>query len=90
MSDRLLNVSVRFVTVVFNECVIFWITVSTDLGDGGGLGLIINFASAKLICELDDILFESSRVQNLKENFTELEKLSNDPDYASKVELENN
>jgi hypothetical protein len=27
-----------------------------------------------LICELDDILFTSSRVQNLKENFNRLEE----------------
>jgi hypothetical protein len=38
----------------------------------GGLGLIINFSSAMLICQLDDILFESARVHNLKENFEEL------------------
>jgi len=72
--DRVINVFIRLVNTIFNECVIFWIIVSTDLGDQGGLGLIINFSSAMLICELDDILFTSSRVQNLKENFNRLEE----------------
>ena len=68
-----MNVSFRLVNVILNECVIFWIILSTDLGDQGGLGLIINFSSAMLICELDDILFDSARVHNLKENFNEVE-----------------
>jgi hypothetical protein len=72
--DTYINVYIRLVNTIFNECVIFWIIVSTDLGDQGGLGLIINFSSAMLICELDDILFTSSRVQNLKENFNRLEE----------------
>jgi hypothetical protein len=72
--DIYINVYIRLVNTIFNECVIFWIIVSTDLGDQGGLGLIINFSSAMLICELDDILFTSSRVQNLKENFNRLEE----------------
>jgi hypothetical protein len=67
-----MNFNFRLVNVVLNESVIFWIILSTDLGDQGGLGLIINFSSAMLICELDDILFNSARVHNLKENFNEI------------------
>jgi hypothetical protein len=37
------------------------------------LGLIINFSSAMLICELDDILFNTARVHNLKERFNDFE-----------------
>lgn len=73
-----MNFSFRIVNVVLNECVIFWIILSTDLGDQGGLGLIINFSSALLICELDDILFDSARVHNFKENFNEVEYVGDD------------
>ena len=45
-----MNVSLRIVNVLINEVVIFWIILSTDIGDVGGLGLIINFSSAMLIC----------------------------------------
>jgi hypothetical protein len=61
-----------------NELVIYWIIVSSDLGDIGGLGLIINFSSAMLICQLDDILFDSSRVHNLLEYFNGIENTNNE------------
>jgi hypothetical protein len=61
-----------------NELVVFWIIVSSDLGDIGGLGLIINFSSAMLICQLDDILFDSSRVHNLLEKFNGIADTKND------------
>jgi hypothetical protein len=70
--DKVMNFSFRIINVIINECVVFWIIVSSDLGDLGGLGLIINFSSAMLICQLDDILFDSARVHNLKENFNEI------------------
>lgn len=50
--DSVLNFSFRIVNVFMNELVVFWIIVSSDLGDIGGLGLIINFSSAMLICQL--------------------------------------
>jgi hypothetical protein len=57
-----------------NELVVYWIICSTDLGQEGGLGLIINFASSLLICELDDILVSTARVHNLKERFDNIEE----------------
>jgi hypothetical protein len=53
---------------------VYWIICSTDLGQEGGLGLIINFASSLLICELDDILVSTARVHNLKERFDNIEE----------------
>ena len=46
--------------------------MSTDLGEEGGLGLIINFASTMIICELDDMIFNSASIHSLKERFDEL------------------
>ena len=48
--DKVTNVTFRILNTVMNELVVFWIIVSSDLGDIGGLGLIINFSSAMLIC----------------------------------------
>jgi hypothetical protein len=67
-----MNVSFRILNIVGNELVVYWIILSTDLGEQGGLGLIINFASSMLICELDDIIFETARIHNLKERFDDL------------------
>jgi hypothetical protein len=67
-----MNVSFRILNIVGNELVVYWIILSTDLGEQGGLGLTINFASSMLICELDDIIFETGRIHNLKERFDDL------------------
>jgi hypothetical protein len=68
-----INVGFRIINIIGNELVVYWIILSSDLGDLGGLGLIINFASAMVICELDDIIFDSARIHSLKENFNNLE-----------------
>ena len=70
--DAPMNFSFRLANVVGNELVVYWIILTTDLGEQGGLGLIINFASAMLICELDDMIFETARIHNLKERFDDL------------------
>jgi hypothetical protein len=67
------NVYVRLFVVLINECVVFWIIVSTDIGNNGGLGLIVNFSSAMLICQLDDYLVDSARVQSLADSFENIE-----------------
>ena len=54
--DAPINVHFRMVNIVANELVVYWIICSTDMGNVGGLGLIINFASAIIICQLDDII----------------------------------
>lgn len=77
-----MNVSFRILNIVGNELVVYWIILSTDLGEQGGLGLIINFASSMLICELDDIIFETARIHNLKERFDEMA----DPKNGTSIE----
>jgi hypothetical protein len=82
------NFYIRLCVVITNECVVFWIIVSTDIGNNGGLGLIVNFSSAMLICQLDDFLVDSARVQSLADSFENIEptndnnrprKLNQDP-----------
>ena len=71
LNEAVINVSFRILLIVGNELLVFWIIVSTDLGEEGGLGLIINFASTMIICELDDMIFYSSNIRSLKERFDE-------------------
>jgi hypothetical protein len=59
------------VNIIANEFVVYWIICSTNIGEEGGLGLIINFASAIIICELDDLYVQSARVHDLMERFEE-------------------
>ena len=59
----------RILIVIINEIIIFLIIVYSDLGETGGTGLIINFASAILISQLDDYLYENNQVKSLKEDF---------------------
>ena len=47
---------VRAVLIAVNEFVIFQIVVCTNIGEDRGIGLIVNFAAALIICELDDII----------------------------------
>lgn len=63
----------RLVNIIANELVVYWIICSTNLGEEGGLGLIINFASAIIICQLDNIVIETARVHNLRERFDDME-----------------
>ena len=71
--EAVINVGFRIINIIGNELVVYWIILSSDLGDLGGLGLIINFASAMVICELDDIIFHSARIHSLKESFNNIE-----------------
>ncbi len=57
-----LNVYFRFFVVALNEFVIFRIIITTNLGEQGGLGLIINFSSALLISQFDDCLYDCPEV----------------------------
>lgn len=80
IDDAPINVYLRIVNIIANEFVVYWIICSTNIGEQGGLGLIINFASAIIICELDDLYVNSARVHDLRERFDEYdeEKSGND------------
>jgi hypothetical protein len=40
----------------------YWITLSTNLGEERATGLIVNFSAAIIICELDDLLMQTGRI----------------------------
>lgn len=65
-----------------NEFVVFWVIASTNLGEEGGLGLVINFSAAIIVCEFDDILVKTGRVNMIREHFDTI----NDIEEKSEIE----
>ena len=55
-----------------NQLVVYLIICSADHGQVGGLGAIINFFSAIIVVQLDDIIVKSAKVHNLIERFDDL------------------
>ena len=63
-----------------NEYVIFKIVISANFGEDRGIGLIVNFAAALIVCELDDIIMETSTIQYWRDRFNNYRDESSDPD----------
>ena len=59
----------RIVVIILNEFAIFKIVICTNIGEDRGIGLIVNFGAALIICELDDIIMGTGRIQYLREHF---------------------
>ena len=59
----------RVVIIMLNEFVIFRIAFCANIGEDRGLGLIVNFGAALIICELDDIIMATGRIQYWREFF---------------------
>ncbi len=53
----------RSVFITLNEIVMFAITCCTNIAEDGIIGLIVNFSAALIICELDDIVMSTGRIQ---------------------------
>jgi hypothetical protein len=71
---------VRAFFISLNEFVIFKIAISTNIGEDRGIGLIVNFGAALIICELDDIVMETGRMQKFRDQLDSLPDESEDPD----------
>ena len=56
-----------------NELVLFAVTCCTNLAEDRILGLVVNFSAALIICELDDIVMNTGRIQYQKELFDNME-----------------
>jgi len=69
-NDFLLNTTLcysRSILVALNEFVIFIITISSNIGEDRALGLKVNFGATLIICELDDIIMSTGRIQYWRE-----------------------
>ena len=59
----------RAALVAVNEYVIFRIAFSINFGEDRAIGLIVNFGAALIICELDDIIMSTGRIQYWREYY---------------------
>ena len=71
-----------------NELVIFQIAFCSNIGEDRGIGLIVNFGAALIICELDDIIMSSGRIQYWRELFDNQPNESVDPDVENPTLIE--
>jgi hypothetical protein len=55
--------------VIANELIMLSIIACSNIGEDRGLGLIKDFSSAMIICEMDDIVMALGRIQNYKEKY---------------------
>ena len=60
---------IRALFVAVNEIVIFKIAFSINFGEDRAIGLIVNFGAALIICELDDIIMSTGRIQYWREKY---------------------
>lgn len=63
----------RAAFITINELVLFAVTFTTNIGEDRILGLVVNFSSALIICELDDIVMNTARIQYQKEQFDSID-----------------
>jgi hypothetical protein len=59
----------RIAVIILNEFAIYRIVICSNLGEDRGIGLIVNFGAALIICELDDIIMVTGRIQYWRELF---------------------
>ena len=52
----------RVLFVFLNEIVMFTIVICCNIGEERGIGLIVNFSAALIICELDDLIMATGRI----------------------------
>lgn len=64
--------------VIFNEIIILNVIWTTAIITSGPLDLIVNFSGAMFVCELDNLVMKTGRVQNLKERFDDLDNQDDD------------
>ena len=69
----------RAVLIAFNEYIIFRIAFCTNIGEDRALGLIVNFGSTLIICELDDLIMGTGRIQYWREYFDKMPVDSEEP-----------
>ncbi len=62
----------HYLQILANEIVLYWIIMTTNLGEENAIGLIINFSSAIIISEIDDFVTKLGRVQAMREDYEKM------------------
>lgn len=73
----------RIVVILLNEFAIYRIAICSNIGEDRGIGLIVNFGAALIICELDDIIMLTGRIQYWREHYDNKPDESGDPDEVN-------
>jgi hypothetical protein len=47
---------------MINEVLMFAIVVCCNIGEERGIGVVVNFSAALIICELDDLIMATGRI----------------------------
>ena len=76
------HIYVRVFSVMMNEVVMFAIIACTNIGEDRGIGIIVNFSAALIICEIDDLLMVTARIHRYREYF---ENQPNESEKDTKV-----
>lgn len=56
------HIYVRSLFVILNEVLMFAIVVCCNIGEERGIGVVVNFSAALIICELDDLIMATGRI----------------------------
>ena len=64
------------------EILMFSIVVCANIGEERGIGVIVNFSAALIICEIDDLIMSTGRIQRYREFY------ENEDDESKIVEID--
>jgi hypothetical protein len=53
---------IRSAFITLNEIVMLAVVLCVNIGEDRGIGLVVNFSAALIICELDDIIMSAGRI----------------------------
>ena len=67
------HIYIRTLFVIINEVLMFAIVVCCNIGEQRGIGVVVNFSAALIICELDDLIMSTGRIQRVREYFDNIE-----------------
>jgi len=77
-----LQMYARVLSVIMNEILMFSIVVCANIGEERGIGVIVNFSAALIICEIDDLIMSTGRIQRYREFY------ENEDDESKIVEID--
>ena len=79
---------IRSCFVMVNEVLMYAIVICSNIGEDRGIGLVVNFSAALIICEIDDLIMQTGRMQRIRDYYDNLddESQENPADASTKNE----
>jgi hypothetical protein len=63
----------RSFCVIANEVLMYYIVLCSNIGEDRGIGLVVNFSAVLIICEIDDLIMQTGRIQQIREYYDNME-----------------